>query len=215
MSENVLVLRTCAANGGAYGGFIWPESGEVVAPDWDPSPECGNGLHGLLWGEGDGSILNWDSDARWLVCEVDAADVVDIGGKVKFPRANVVYCGDRDGATALLSLARPGAVVCGGTATAGYRGTATAGEGGTATAGDDGTATAGYRGTATAGYRGTATAGDCGELRFRWFDYRCRTTVGYVGEGGIRPNVPYRCDDSGNIVPEDRPEQLAKFGGES
>ena len=101
-------------------------------------------------------------------------------------------------------------VIDAGTATAGYAGTATAGDDGTATAGDDGTATAGYagtatagtRGTATAGTRGTATAGYAGTVTIRWWDgatQRYRLTVGYVGEGGIEPNTPYRVED-GKLV---------------
>ena len=50
----VLILRTCNKDMTTYGGFKWPTSGEVVAPDWKPNAECGNGLHGLLWGEGNG-----------------------------------------------------------------------------------------------------------------------------------------------------------------
>jgi hypothetical protein len=89
----------------------------------------------------------------------------------------------------------------GGTATAGNYGAATAGDCGTATAGDCGTATAGDCGTATAGDCGTATSGDCGEIRIRWHDdTRYRLAVGYVGEGGIEPDVAYRCDDSGKLV---------------
>ncbi|HEQ0048738.1 TPA: hypothetical protein VDW61_006217 [Pseudomonas aeruginosa] len=90
-----------------------------------------------------------------------------------------------------------------GTATAGYKGTATAGDWGTATAGNEGTATAGYKGTATAGDWGTATAGDWGtatagekgEIRIRYWDEksdRYRTVIGYIGEDGLEPNVPYR-----------------------
>ena len=48
-TETVLVLRTCAADMTAHNGtFTWPESGECAAPDWDPYPSCGRGLHGLL-----------------------------------------------------------------------------------------------------------------------------------------------------------------------
>ncbi|HBN9312190.1 hypothetical protein ACM7ON_24475, partial [Pseudomonas aeruginosa] len=82
-----------------------------------------------------------------------------------------------------------------GTATAGRWGTATAGDKGTATAGDEGTATAGDEGTATAGYKGTATAGEKGEIRIRYWDEkadRYRTVIGYIGEDGLEPNVPYR-----------------------
>ena len=217
-TETVLILRTCSADMSAYGGFVWPESGPVECPDWDPEPECGNGLHGALWGEGEGLLLDWSLDARWLVVAVAAADIVDLGGKVKFPRGNVVYCGDRQGAAAYIQ--RPGRAVIGGTATAGDRGTATAGHRGTATAGDHGTATAGYGGTATAGYGGSATAGDDGTatagdrgpaaagddgtapageggmLQLTWWDgARQRVAVGYVGEDGIRAGVAYRVVD--------------------
>ncbi len=237
-----LMLRTCGADMSSHGGFVWPESGFVEAPDWDPAPRCGGGLHGCLWGEGDPTaVWYWGDDARWLVCEVDLRDVVDLGGKVKVPRAWVVYCGDRDGATRYLLDRAPGRAVIGaavtagnygtatagyggtstagdygtatagdyGTATAGDYGTATAGHGSTATAGDYGTATAGDRGTATAGYGGTATAGDrgtaCagvgGEVRIRWHDgKRYRLVVGYVGEEGIEPDRPYRCDAEGRLV---------------
>ena len=146
------------------GGFRWPESGPVSAPDWDPEPRCGGGLHGLLWGCGDGVLLDWSPDAKWLVVEV-ADRIVDLGGKVKFPRGCVVYCGDRKSATDYLLAHSPtdrATAVVGAFVTADYRGTATAGYHGTATAGNCGTATAGYHGTATAGYHGTATAGDRG-----------------------------------------------------
>jgi hypothetical protein len=144
----VLVLRTCAADLTSHGGFQWPADGPVSAPDWKPNAECGNGLHGLLWGEGAGSLLSWDPTAKWLVVEVQADLVIDLGGKVKFPHGVVLHCGTRESATAFLGARAPGRAIAGGTATAGYRGTATAGDSGTATAGDRGTATAGYRGTA-------------------------------------------------------------------
>jgi hypothetical protein len=159
--ETVLILRTCNADMKSYNGFQWPKSGPVKCSDWKSVAQCGNGLHGLLWGEGDGSLLNWSPDVQWLVVEVPADSVVAIDSqKVKFPAGVVVHCGDRLSATEYINKFAPhGKIIVGVSATAGYRGTATAGYGGTATAGDRGTATAGYRGTATAGYGGTATAG--------------------------------------------------------
>ena len=203
-----LILRTSDKNRCSYNGFQWPESGLVEAPDWDPTPVCGNGLHGALCGEGVGGLFNWNTDAVWQVVEVEAGEIVDLGGKVKFPKGNVIYSGSREEATKIIQDRYPNAAVIGGTATAGdygtatagYRGTATAGDGGTATAGDEGTATAGDRGTAmagdvgtaTAGAYGTATAGAYGEIRIRWWDgNRYRLAVGYVGEDGIQPNIPY------------------------
>lgn len=49
--ETVLVLRTCNSDMTGYGGFKWPESGPVEAPDWNPVKSCGQGLHGWLWDE--------------------------------------------------------------------------------------------------------------------------------------------------------------------
>ena len=178
--EKVLVLRTCNADMTSRDGFVWPESGPVAAPDWDPIPECGNGLHGLLRGEGDGGLLSWDPSAKWLVVEVPAAEIValDGGAKVKFSRGVVVYAGDRLTATAIVA----------------ERHLASAVSGAVRVAGDYGTATAGDYGTATAGYRGTATAGDGGAIAIRYADApnRLRLAVACVGEDGIKPNVAYR-----------------------
>ena len=130
-TETVLVLRTCSADMTSYGGFTWPTSGPVEAPDWEPIAECGHGLHGLLWGEGDGSLLEWRDDTHWLVCRVEASVIVEIGRKVKFPRGEVVHCGDQKSATEfLLANGAIGRSIVGGTATAGYGGTATAGDSG-------------------------------------------------------------------------------------
>ncbi len=224
---HVLILRTSNADGTSRNNFRWPESGPVECPDWQPTAECGHGLHGALWGEGAGGLFRWETDARWQVVEVAAADVIDLTGKVKFPRGVVVFSGDRMSATAYLAVhGEPNRAVIGGTATAGHSGTATAGHSGTATAGDsgtatagdsgtatagrsgtataghDGTATAGRDGTATAGRDGTATAGDWGIVELRWYDGgRDRITVGYIGEDGLLPSVAYRCDSAGEIVP--------------
>ena len=207
---HVLVLRTCRPDGGSpniaqSNGFVWPRSGPGRCADWDPEPECGHGLHGFLWGEGDGLnqfVLWWDDDALWLVVEVEEAGIVDLDGKCKFEKGVVLGAGSREAATGFIVARAPQRAVIGamvtvgddrvavagdnGTATAGNRGiatagdfgTATAGDGGTATAGDNGTATAGYRGTATAGDNGTATAGDYGTATA---GYRGTATAGYGG----------------------------------
>jgi len=188
-ADTVLVLRTCAADMTSYEGFRWPESGPVEAKDWNAKPECGHGLHGLLWGEGDGGLLAFARDARWLVVEVPAGSTIDLAGKVKFPRGVVVHRGDRKSATDYLRERAPGRAIVGGTATAG-----------------DG-------GTATAGYRGTATAGDGGILNLRWWGgKRYRIATFYVGEDGIEPNTPYRCDQNGKPVKVDKPAQEGSHG---
>src|SRR5574343_399118 len=93
--KSALMLRTCAADmSAAHNGFIWPRKGKVVCPDWNPAPKCGGGLHGLLWGVGDASLLNWSPDAIWMVVEIETW--VDLEGKVKAPSGTVLYAGDRN-----------------------------------------------------------------------------------------------------------------------
>ena len=190
-ASTVLVLRTCAADLTSYGGFRWPESGPVAAPDWDSRAECGRGLHGLLWGEGAGSLLSWEPTAKWLVVEVQADQIVDLGGKVKFPRGTVVHCGTRETATAFLAERAHGRAIVGGTSTSGDGGTSTSGVGGTSTSGD--------RGTSTSGVGGTSTSGVGGTIVLSFWDTearRKRLVVGYVGEDGIEPNVAYHLDEA-------------------
>ena len=198
MEHKAYILRTCNADMSSRNGFIWPREGAVECPDWKATKECGNGLHGALWGEGDGSLLDWSDGAVWVVAGVD--EWIDLDGKVKFPRADVVFAGPRDEAVAeIIKRGATGAVI-GGTATAGDLGTATAGYRGTATAGDGGTATAGDYGTATAGDGGTATAGDGGTLCLScWDGNRRRIIIGYVGEDNVKANVAYRVRD-GKLV---------------
>ncbi len=210
------LLKTVAADGGAYGDFVWPlEVGaEVAAPDWSDLPRWGGGLHGLLDGRGDGALLDGSPDAVWLVAEVPAdAHLVDLDGKVKVDRCVVAHVGDQASAAAFLAdrglTGVVGAHVAAGhrgVATAGHRGVATAGYGGTATAGDYGTATAGDRGSATAGNYGTATAGNGGTVILAWWDgtlNRRRWVVGEVGIDGIKADTPYRCED-GRLVEVER-----------
>ena len=217
---HALVLRTCAADLTSYGEFQWPESGVVEAPDWNTHAACGNGLHGLLWGIGDGSLLNWDADARWLVVDVVVADVVEIGGKVKFPRCEVVFCGAKDGAVAMLiahgadSSRVVGSTITGGdgsTITGGYGSTITGGDRSTITGGDRSTITGGYRSTITGGDGSTITGGDRSTITgganatmaIRSWDekqQRRRFTIGYIGEDGLEPNVAYRLDENGKFI---------------
>ena len=203
-TKTVLVLRTCDAKMKSHKGFKWPTSGPVEAPDWKPTVACGNGLHGWLWGEGDGSLGNWAGDAKWLVVEVAESDIIDLAGKAKFPRGVVVHCGDRLSATEFVRQhGGIGRAIIGGTSTSGYRGTSTSGDYGTSTSGnygtstsgDGGTSTSGDGGTSTSGYYGTSTSGDRGTLCIRYWDekaQRYRLAVGYVGEDGIKPNTKYR-----------------------
>ena len=199
--NKVLILRTCKADMTSHGGFRWPEAGRCEAPDWKPAAECGNGLHGWLWGSGDWDLKCKDADARWLVVEVEAASIVDLGGKVKFPAGDVLSV-SADWQTAMgfiRGYAAYQALAVGNTATRDSGHAAATGDSGHAAAtGKYGHAAAtGKYGWAAAGYRGTAEAGDNGVVSILWWDdtaERPRLAVGYVGEDGIKAGVAYRVE---------------------
>ena len=172
-------LRTTNKDGKAYGGFQWPmRVGAIVeTPYWDAKPECGHGLHGLKDGLGDASHLSSASDAVWWIVKAD--DAVDLGGKHKFPRCEVVALGDRATLTAALYALRPGPIHY-LTLTGGYRATLTGGYCATLTGGDD----------------ATLTGGNCATLIFlRWIGGLHRVLTAYVGEGGIEAGKAYRAND--------------------
>jgi len=222
---HALVLRTCAADLSSYNGFKWPKAGPVECLDWNPRAECGNGLHGLLWGAGEGMPLKWAADARWLVVDVVAADCIDLDGKVKFPRGTVVYCGDQQGATELIvahgadpalvvgRVASDGdcskltggdrSVLTGGDCsvlTGGHDSKLTGGDRSVLTGGDDSKLTGGDYSKLTGGDRSVLTGGDRSVLSIRWWDgSRCCIAVGYVGEG-LKAGVTYRLNNKGEFV---------------
>ena len=157
----------------SHNGFIWPKEGPVYAPDWNPEPVCGGGLHGLLMGEGDSNLLNWSLDAFWLVVEVISEEIVDLAGKIKFQSGNVIFCGNRyDAAIMLISLGGdPAKIPCT-----------------QLTGGDHSTLTGGDHSTLTGGYHSTLI-----------FIQKKETVVVRVGQNGIKPNVKYRINN-GKLV---------------
>ena len=160
------ILRTCAADMTSRDGFVWPREGKIAARDWAATASCGNGLHGFLWGEGDGSLADWRANAVWVVARVE--QWIDLGDKVKFPDAEVIFAGSRHDATGrIIEIGARGAVIgCtltggyGSTLTGGYRSTLTGGYGSTLTGGHGSTLTGGDRSTLTGGDGSTLTGGD-------------------------------------------------------
>jgi hypothetical protein len=125
----------------------------VEAPDFDSIKECGKGLHGWLWGEGDVSDCSWwdDLDSKWLVLAVWKDDLIALDRKVKFPRCWVVFSGDRISAPRkIIELGAQGAVLFANRL---------GGDRSTLTGGDRSTLTGGYRSTLTGGYRSTLNGG--------------------------------------------------------
>ena len=184
--EYNLVLRTCNSDMTSFDGFKWPKKGAVKAPDWDPKPECGHGLHGLLHGCGNGNLLYNNPKAKWLIVKVLKGTCIDLGGKVKFPKGTVVYAGTKEEAVKIIAEAYPEAPVVfaarhsgdhgvstsgdGGASTSGDYGESTSGNYGTSTSGDYGASTSGYYGKSASGDYGKSTSGDCG-----------KSTSGYQG----------------------------------
>ncbi len=165
-----LALRTCTKDMASHhdAKFIWPREGEVVAPDWNSQKECGGGLHGLLYGEGDSGNIPQGESNVWVLFAVDVSKWVEIDGKGKAERGRVIYAGEKQGAIDLLCATHPGKCI------------------------NWGTATAGNWGTATAGNWGTATAGEGGTLIWKiWNGSRYRFTIGYIGEDGLKADTAY------------------------
>src|SRR5208283_2200365 len=154
--EYDLVLRTCKADLTSCNGFQWPESGHVSAPDWDPKPECGHGLHGLLHGCGDYSCLSDQANAKWLVVKVPKNTCVDIDDKVKFPEGEVIFAGSKDDAIKMIADAYPCEPIPYAKRMVGGNGVAVSGDYGTSTSGNGGTSTSVYRGTSISGNYGTS-----------------------------------------------------------
>lgn len=157
MGRNLL-LKTVNADMTAHGGFVWPREGHVEAPDWNPKPVCGGGLHGLLRGCGEGCYLNWYDDAVWIVFEAHG-EVVEFDGKAKCQTATVVYAGDRYTATQII-LNEYGPVPCAGsTVVGGDHSTLIGGDGSTLTGGNYSKLTGGDYSTLIGGDNSTLTGG--------------------------------------------------------
>ena len=215
---NNLFLRTCNPDGTSYGSFKWNlEIGGITeAPDWNPEPKCGGGLHGLLHGKG-GWYLNWGLNALWMVCEA-LGPIVDLKGNIKTSKAKTLFVGDRKGATDFLiaSGCNPSEVV-GAFITGGDKSYIVGSDGSTLLGGDYSKVSGGHRSTVTGGYGSTlisgnysimtggygsiVTGGAGSVLSIKHFDGKMiRVVTSYVGEDGIEPNVAYKLDDNGKFV---------------
>ena len=182
-NKKSLALRTCRKNLTSRNGFKWADvGGETVAPDWSAENECGNGLHGWLFGSGDHSCSNYlDVDSVWMVLEVATSEIVMLGGKCKFPRAKTVFVGDKKGAADYLIAHEPMS------ANAGIIGRI-------AEVGNSGALIGGALSVLTGGDGSTLTGGAGSELKIRYYDKSCdrmRTAIAYVGEDGIEAGAAY------------------------
>ena len=223
--KKVLVLRTCTpemtGTQDKSRHFVWPTSGPVACPDWNPEPVCGGGLHGLAWGDGDWGLLRDESDSKWLVVEVDEADMVKIDKlKVKFSRGVVIYCGTKGEAITRVLCGREAMERAqveakgNGIASGDYSKAASSGDySKAASSGDYSKAASSGNGSkaassgnggigASIGTGGLAAAGDNGLVIVTWWDAdakRPRACVGEVGIGGIEADTWYAVE-GGKLV---------------
>ena len=210
---DVLIVRYCAKDGSSSRGFVYPLTvgTDVVCPDWEPTAECGHGLHGWAWGFSIGEGAEPDWAATWLVIAAKPADVVAIDGKVKFRAGVVRYVGDWQGATSFVLAGQMAWVhhASSGAASA-------TGESGAASAtGESGAASAtGWRGAASAtgpasaavvtGDDGKAQAGEYGVIALGFYNARASrmemrcARVG--GKDGLKPKTWYRLNGRGEFV---------------
>ena len=155
----VYALKTVQSDLTSYDGFKWKRRGIVTSPDWHPDPVCGGGLHAFLRGEGHGSLADWSTDALWLVLKIPEGTYVDLGGKIKFPRCTVVFCGDRKSATDKLQALGCNGPIIGAYKVGGYRSTVSGGYGSTVCGGYGSTVSGGDRSTVCGGYGSTVSGG--------------------------------------------------------
>jgi hypothetical protein len=220
-----LVMKVVGPDMRSYGGFLWPESGYVEAPDWDPQPACGRGLHGWLNGQGDYTCQSFTEidGAKWLILEVD--NFIDLVGKVKFQSCTVVHCGTRQTATNYLlqaGISGPiiGVTVSGGPnsrVSGGYGSTVSGGDGSTVSGGPNSrvsggygsTVVGGYGSTVSGGYGSTVSGGDGSTVSggdgstvsggtgsvLILRDCNYSPKTATVGENGILPDTPYILKD--------------------
>ena len=75
-------------------GVVYAIGTEVACDDWNDRAECGGGLH---FSPSAGATRRYSSGSRVLLCEVQAADVVLLGDKLKAPACKVIAEVDEDG----------------------------------------------------------------------------------------------------------------------
>lgn len=189
---DALMIRTTDRDGKSYGGFVWPQQvGALVeAPDWNEKPVCGGGLHGLLDGAGDWSLLADGPDTLWWIVEVRRDEAVAIDDdKVKVPRGRVAYFGAFPGAmTRIMASIVPAIQNRSPVASSGYSSPATV-------SGKNSVA-------AAVGLFATACAGDGGAICLAAYDddwNLVAVRAAMVGQDGIEPGVTYRLTEAGEF----------------
>ena len=220
--DPVLILRTCNKDLKSYKGFQWPKEGPVSAPDFNPSPECGHGLHGLLEGQGDWGLLDWSVSAKALIVETDRSQLIELGGKVKFQSGIVkrvatiaaLLCEFLCNAAKIKKEVSDLQKATSSTAAVDENSHSSSDPSSQLAASGDSSqlAASGYSSKLAASGRSSlvigashgcvARAADGGTLVLtRWVDKekRWRVSVAYIGENGIKADTDYKLNDAGEF----------------
>ena len=165
-----LVLRCCNPDMTSRNSFVWPDVGGIAtAPDWKDNTECGNGLHGWLYGQGDHGSCDYlkNDKAKWLVVRVADSDIRMLGDKCKFKSGEVVFVGGKSEAADYIIANEPKAAtvaVIGAVLECGENGSLLGGALSVLTGGDYAKMTGGYYATMTGGDSATMTGGDSAKM---------------------------------------------------
>ena len=197
----MLFLKSLYADNRGYNGFLWPDQVNAIVESetWDPTPQCGDGLHGLINGNGSSHLLKTSPDAIWIAFEsvdekgnpADAEAVAIDGDKGKCHRAIIRAVGTRKEATAWLMAQGCTYVHYAVKVTTDNHGTATAGDWGIAVTERYGVAEAKNQGIAISDERGKSATGNWGiaisaDYGTATGDIGSITIAGYHGEATTR-----------------------------
>ena len=99
--DTAVLYKRTAADYSTQHGVRYVPGADVEAPDWDPLPECGGGLH-FVAHPAQADQFRDGADDRYVACAVAIADIVVHEqplhpDKVKAPRCRVLYECDREG----------------------------------------------------------------------------------------------------------------------
>jgi hypothetical protein len=223
---DILILKSVNGNmtSNFDNKFVYPEKGLVTCKNWKNDENCGNGLHGFAWGEGQGELSHLNrKNAKWLVIGVNKKDgYVELSGKVKFKKGYVLFCGSRSKTVKFLIENGADKSKClfsvninkkyKSTVFSGDYGTSISGSAGISLTKDNGKSISGAYGISISEFAGIAISGDYGKSIIR--SGKCKSGLKgllvlnnktfYIGKTYnkvfIHPNVFYTLNGKGHIV---------------
>jgi hypothetical protein len=99
--RNAILYKRTSENFTTAKNFLYTIGKIAEAPDWNPKPECGGGLHFCISPAGCDAFRDGKDD-RYIACLVDPKDIVihaqpEYPDKIKAKKCKVLYECDREG----------------------------------------------------------------------------------------------------------------------